>query len=293
MLDSPTLGDVIANNHWEQGSALPGPLAAQAVALRPACLSGVMGADDWLVIMSHPCDLVNPKPTNEPTVEILRLTPHPGRRPDSGLVLGQNPRRICVVGSTTAGSIVLHAWGHDRWFIPREHLTVAVPDPDRRLAVRVVGTLAIWLAKRYVRAAFPTRFDERWRGERQANLKEWVNLLARYSSMMSGVYLRLNTHDELHDLDSHYVVLVSVLYDREKAEQRPDWASRRACLQTEVERFWSRHAGIRCSEVLVQATDEATVDQVRSPWQKFEADWLSFADDTVDHAQIIPDEAGA
>lgn len=293
MPDMPTLGDSVAANHWEQGAVLPSSLMAQAVALRPSCLPGSVGPDDWLVVMSHPCDLVNPRPANEPTVEVLRLTPQAARRPDSGLILGQNPRRLSLVAATTAGTVVLHAWAHDRWSVPRELLATAAADQDRKLAPRVVATIAIWLAKRYVRAAFPTCFDERWRGERLVHLKEWIDLLAKYSPMLAGVYLRLNTQEELRDLTVPYAILVSVLYDRDHADRRPDWPSQRASLQTEVERFWRKHPGIRCSEVLVQALDEATVDQIRPPWQKFEADWLSFADEADEHAAPVADGAGA
>lgn len=296
MPDSPTLGDVIAANHWEQGSVLPGPLAVQAVALRPSWMQGSVSADDWLVVVSHPCDLVNPRPANEPAIEVLRMTVQPGARPDSGFVLGKNPRRLAVVGldgSSASGTTVLHGWAHDRWSIPRELLTRGTPDPNRRLPQRVVSTLAIWLAKRYVRAAFPGRFDERWRGDRLQHLKAWTDLIAAHGSVLSGVYLRLNTEAELHDLSLPYVVTMLVLYDRDKAQRIAEWPTRRAAIQTEVERFWSQHTGITCVEVLVQAIDETTVDQITPPWRKFEADWLSFAEDAVEHAQAIPDDAGA
>ena len=75
--------------------------------------------------------------------------------------------------------------------IPRELLLQEVPqgqlaDKERRL-------IAEWLAKRYIRAAFPTAFDLRWR----TKMRPWQRLLRRHSEWLQGVYLRLNTLAEL------------------------------------------------------------------------------------------------
>ena len=41
--------------------------------------------------------------------------------------------------------------------------------------------VAEWLAKRYIRAAFPTAFDLRWR----AKLKDWQKLLKKHSEWLA------------------------------------------------------------------------------------------------------------
>ena len=293
MPDVLTMGGQIANNHWEQGSILPGPLVDLAIAARPSWMQGTISSDDWLMVVSHPCDLVNSKSTNEPAIEVLRLTPHAGRRPDSGLILGQNPRRICVVGHTTAGEAILHAWAHERWLAQREILTKGTPEPTRRLPAKVVDSIALWLSKRYVRAAFPGCFDSRWRGANQVNLKQWQELLDTFRTEISAVYLRLSTEAELHDPNLIYQVRVLVVFDQTKTERQANWSSQRAVLQTRVEAFWKQFPGITCSEVLVQATNETTLDEIRRPWRKFEADWLSFVNETGIAAESIADDAGA
>jgi hypothetical protein len=65
---------------------------------------------------------------------------------------------------------------------------LCLADKERRL-------IAEWLAKRYIRAASPTAFDLRWRAKR----KDWQQLLKKQSDWLQGVYLRLNTLDELPD----------------------------------------------------------------------------------------------
>ena len=217
MSDARSLGELIANNHWEQGSVLPGPLAAQAIALRPAWMQGPVSEEDWLVVVSHPCDLVNPKADNEPAVEILRFTPRPGSRADSGFILGKNPRRMHVLGLSSAGdsgTVVLHAWAHDKWPVPRELLQAASPEPDRRLPPSVVTQVALWLSKRFVRSAFPGSFDDRWRGPRLEHLKAWLDLMKTHSNVLAGVYLRLTTEAELVDPNLSYGITVQVLFVR-------------------------------------------------------------------------------
>ena len=60
------------------------------------------------------------------------------------------------------------------------------------LPPKVRRLIAEWLAKRYIRAAFPTAFDQRWR----ATSRAWQTLLKKHSEWIQGVYLRLSTLDE-------------------------------------------------------------------------------------------------
>ena len=41
---------------------------------------------------------------------------------------------------------------------------------------------------RYIRAAFPSAFDSRWRA-----MREWVALLREHAEWIQGIYLRLST----------------------------------------------------------------------------------------------------
>jgi hypothetical protein len=51
-------------------------------------------------------------------------------------------------------------------------------------------------------------------------------------------------------------------------------------LGDEVEKFWKQfEPGIVCDGVEVLGTDEITLSTIE-PYQRFDADWVSFSDDT-------------
>ena len=142
-------------------------------------------------------------------MEVLRArVPDDDARGGGLLSSGRNPRalrlsRVLVQGHDIPLDLVVH----DRWAIPRELLVEErpadfLPDAERRL-------VAEWLAKRYIRAAFPTAFDYRWR----AKSKAWQRLLKRYSRWIQGVYLRLHTLRELPN-DRHTSAICSWRYPK-------------------------------------------------------------------------------
>lgn len=65
-----------------------------------------------------------------------------------------------------------------------------------------------------------------------------------------------------------------------EARERQGWRDTREALTEHVEAFWSGFAGIKCGEVEVLSTDEITLDQL-TMYLRFDADWISFADDTA------------
>jgi hypothetical protein len=131
-----------------------------------------------------------------------------------------------------------------------------------------------WLAKRYIRAAFPTAFDRRWR----ARMRDWTELLEKHSAWIQGVYLRLSSLRELADTAAYKVHLI--VAPPASAKGAPEWPRLRTELEREVESFWDQFApGIECVGVEVIPTDALTLAEIE-PYQRFDADWVSFADDT-------------
>jgi len=150
--------------------------------------------------------------------------------------------------------------------------------PARHLERKNARLIAEWLAKRYIRAAFPTAFDARWRRQ----MKEWVALLQTHSLWIQGVYLRLSTLNELEEAKPYLChLLVAVPAVRKKDL---DWPRKSEELERVVEAFWSQFTpGIQCAGVEVVLTDRLTLADIE-PYQRFDADWVSFADDT----DVIP-----
>jgi len=262
----------LAESGWRQGCVLADELAAVARQHAPPWLdwSGTW----WLVITSHDCDVVNPSLEKEPAVEVLRASVGTPVAPSTQELWGRHPRtlKLEVDAEGDAAAVLLSLSVHDRWLLPRELLTDHVP--RRVLPSRSRRLVAEWLAKRYIRAAFPTAFDHRWRSA----MDKWLKILRRHSAWIQGVYLRLNTLDELPDGEPYHChVLVAVPH---ALRGGPDWSKQRDLIERDVEAFWHRHRPqVECDGVMVSGTDEITLADLEV-YQRFDADWVSFSDDT-------------
>ena len=184
-----------------------------------------------------------------------------------------HPRVLQLAFEAGATSTVLVCSVHDRWTIPQDLLLREAP--QEQLADKERRLVAEWLAKRYIRAAFPTAFDRRWHTKRTA----WHKLLQRHSEWLQGVYLRLNTLDELPE-DAPYLCdfILAVPSARQGGK---GWSSQRHDLEREVQVFWDQFKpGIECSGVEPLGTDEITLAGIEL-YQRFDSDWVSFDDDTA------------
>ena len=258
---------------WRQGAILDQRLTSLAWNHAPNRLNAV--EQDHLVVTSHDCDILNASLGKEPYVEVLRArvpdTPA-GRR--SYHSAGRNPRALRLSAVTVRGHVIsLDFTVHDRWEIPRDLLLKQgpldrLPGKERRL-------VAEWLAKRYIRAAFPTAFDARWRGQSKA----WRQLLKKYSSWIQGVYLRLNTLDELTPTVPYRCeLLLSVPFAK---RHLPEWRATAAAIERAFLEFWGRfRPRIECADIDVRTTDRITLADLEL-YQRFDADWVSFEDDTA------------
>jgi hypothetical protein len=263
--------DAIKKHGWRQGAVL-GPALLRA-AREWASPGLTIADDDWLIVTSHDCDVVNDRLEKEPTVEVLRAEAVSRKAPDKQQVWGRNPRALQLQVTDESGTPVsLSLKVHDRWTLPRQLLSMErpkrfLPNKERRI-------IAEWLAKRYIRAAFPTAFDGRWR----AKLREWTSLLEKHSRWVQGVYLRLSTLRELEERTPYKVHLIVAAPAAAKKEA--GWATTRDELEREVETFWKQFTpGIECAGVYVVGTDQLTLAEIE-PYQRFDADWVSFADDS-------------
>lgn len=262
--------EAVARLGWRQGSVLGANLAQLAYEHAPRRVA--VSEENRLIVTSHDCDIVSPNLSKEPFVEVLQGHAATAGKVDKQLSGGRNPRILNLGFEAGAGGAVLVCSVHDRWPIPRELLLGEGPqgqlaDKDRRL-------VAEWLAKRYIRAAFPTAFDLRWRSK----TKMWQRLMRRYSEWLQGVYLRLNTLAEL-PADSPYRchLILAVPFDK-RAEDA--WPAQRNDLEREVLGFWDQFKpAIECDGVEPLRTDEIALADIE-PYQRFDADWVSFDDDT-------------
>jgi len=262
--------DEVANLGWCQGAILGEKLADLARQHAASALSLV--GEDWFIVTSHDCDVVNFSLEKEPVIEIVRAVISQTKKVDKQQSLGRNPRTLQLAIEHNERPVMLSCSVHERWFMPRELLLQEAPaghlsDKERRL-------VAEWLAKRYIRAAFPTAFDQRWRSK----LKDWEKLLKARSEWIQGIYLRLSTLDELPQEKSYQCHLLVAVPQRKKNDAA--WPEKREELEETITAFWSQfEPGIQCIGVEPLGTDEVTLADIE-PYQRFDADWVSFDDGT-------------
>jgi hypothetical protein len=263
----------LASLGWRQGAILGKRLSRLAWEHAPERVSE--GANDHLVVTSHDCDVLNASLEKEPVVEVLRArVPDDHQGSGKAFSSGRNPRALRLSHVPVRGQdIPLDLVVHDRWAIPRALLVEgrpadSLPDAERRL-------VAEWLVKRYIRAAFPTGFDYRWRGKSKA----WRKLLKKYSPWVQGVYLRLHTLRELpNDKPYRCHLLLAV---PEKAVRLGEWLDTREALEDAFTKFWDPfQPAIQCEGVEALTTDRITLADIER-YQRFDADWVSFDDETA------------
>lgn len=64
-------------------------------------------------------------------------------------------------------------------------------------------------------------------------------------------------------------------------KKEPGWAAKRDELDREISNFWKQFdPSIKHDGVDVLGTDDLTLAEIE-PYRRFDADWLSFADDTA------------
>ena len=161
---------------------------------------------------------------------------------------------------------------HDRWTVPRD-LLLKQP-PAYHLEKKQRRLVAEWLAKRYIRAAFPSAFDSRWRTKQ----RNWRKILKRYSEWLQAVYMQISTLDELPERIPYVCdLLLAVPVEKRDAEH---WHEKRTEIVRDFQNFWDQFKpDISLRDVDVRGTDEITLAEIES-YQRFDADWVSFEDDT-------------
>lgn len=251
---------------WRQGSVLGPKLFEDARQSHPLGVHVQFG--DLLIVVSHDCDVVNFSLDKEPVVEILLAKQI--SKTDKQQEFGKNPRTLHV---ELDGETILSCRVHERWTVARSLLTQE--GPAQQLPKKQKRLIAEWLAKRYIRPAFPSSFDKRWH---RNGLKAWSTTLQRHSEYIQGIFLRLNTDEELPpEIPYQVAFIVAVPAETVGA---PGWAELKDAISRDIEKFWAQFSpSIDCREVEVLGAHEITVEAL-TLYERFDVDWMSFADGT-------------
>lgn len=193
--------DVILENKWRQGSVLPMNLLESLVTDKT--IEQIVPGHIYL-IASHDCDIVHHNFQTEPDVEVVYgalNAPH-----DGNLSWGKNSRKLQLEVMKGEEVKLLHLRTRDRFRFERHKLKNFEPDTEIYLNDNNIEILSFWLGKRYDRSSFPTVFNDR---TKQA-LKKIEKELKKQSNLVRGVYVWLNTLEELPQ-DEEYMIAILLL----------------------------------------------------------------------------------
>lgn len=189
----------INGNGWLQGAILPDELRDAVLEER------AVGRDRAVVVvLTQDCDLVHSSYDAEPHAELITGTVVAVA--DNGLRHGRNPRRLHVEAQRDGSPVVLAFSIHDRLLVPRPLLEDHAPHPSLVLGLAERRMLCEWVAKRYVRAAFPDAFNERLR----AAHRKIDKALKRGGEHVTGLFLMIDP-DEEQPVDRDYRLFLRVV----------------------------------------------------------------------------------
>jgi hypothetical protein len=262
---SSDLSDVsnVKQNGWRQGSVLR-DCTVKELRLQDS------GNRTRFVVISHDCDVTNSSLENEPRVELLRAEVI---QPSEKLGLqewGKNPRILDL----QQGNEVWRFRIHERQFVDRQNLCNAVPD-EIGLSRDHVRSLANWVARRYVREAFPDKFNERVSRAVVGIRRQ----LKRYGDHLTAIYLQVSD-SELGDGVPYEITICGTMRedDYEDTNRRMAAQSVLDALEAAVHKFGK--GGIVVRECVLKSEAEVTLAD-RRMLKRWDFDDLTIRGDGV------------
>ena len=252
--------DSILENGWRQGSILSQELVVAADL--PIQNSPVQ----YYIVVSHSCDLTNPRADCEPVAEVLRAELTTAF--DKGSASARTPRKLALlaigIGDTEVPLLVKI---ETRQFVGRELFLAHRPHPDIRLPADQVTMLAIWMSRRYRRPELPTEFVNRL-GE---NYVAFKNLGRRHRATFSRILISLSSWAELAEDQVYRVKVLGLLAPSQTiSKSAMDWA-------TTVDTLLSKGVeGIEAELTDIESESNVSIATLRQ-FRTFDFDFLSFS----------------
>lgn len=157
------------------------------------------------VVISQDCDVVNHDLNKEPIIELLYMSEV--KKEDGSLTNGKNPRKLHFKLQVDSGNKCLECIIHDKFFLPRQHLSSIVPHNKFFVKDGELAALIKWVTNRYARSAFPDIFNQRVK----SIIGEIKAILKAHGGNTLGIFVRLNTYNEL-DSSEKYKLFLNILF---------------------------------------------------------------------------------
>jgi hypothetical protein len=258
----------LLESEWRQGTVLPHRLLPEGTLPSSATI------DTKLVVISHDCDLVNPKYEAEPFVEffVARLKPSSDR--NGVLFNGKNPRKLQFLVQENGEERLYEIDAREKYRADRRILEKGTRDKTIRISQENVRGIAKWAGRRYSRPSLPTAFQDRIPPSVEKKLRK---KLERDGEEITGVYVGFNTLEEL-EVDKPYRIVLYVAVPPEVCEED---AKERGALGVvgEIRKLLSQCEGIEVEDADLRSESEITLRDLKR-LIRWDFDYLSPEEET-------------
>ncbi len=220
---------------------------------------------DIFLVISQTCDLINPDFDSEPFCEVLRISAMDSA-PAAEYEAGKNSREIHFEVALNGRLHNFRARPHERFFVDRRLLQAQSPDdhfPENKIEV-----ITAWLTKRFVRTAFPDKFDQRWK-KRQKQIERVIKRLR----LVSDIYIKITPFEEVAD-EINYVVEIHLLMDADHYDD-PRLYEEYEGYKRDLETQFGRCTGIDLQVVELVSNADMTVRELQE-LRRWDYSYLSY-----------------
>ncbi len=230
--------------------------------------------DDVFIVLPYSCAVVNMDFENkEPYIEVLRAKKDSKRKRSSQW--GRNPRQIQLIAEKDDTQYFINASIHDRIFISHAIL-LEIPQAQDRILADHIDALKYWIAKRYIRNAFPTNFNIR-ASKAIKGLQKSIEKVPDDEDFLNeliGVYLKLDPYDqELNDIkDPYEVEIIFLVSEKGRLEYADDLTELKQCFL----RVLNECNGIYISNHEVQSDTGLLISEYKQLIRLDDYDFISF-----------------
>lgn len=259
---------------WRQGAVI----RASDV---PGLPTGQVGPDDWLVVCTQSCSVVNPRFRVDTVVEWIVGTPVTAIVPEKAR--GKNARLFHLPVTGLPGAVAIECNVNRRFFQDRLVLKDLVPAAGVALADGAARLFAGWLSRYYSRVALPNELDRRAKLKKGffPKIKSLLDNSApsgqkTFREAVHSIYVKWTPDEELVDDKAYCITLFFLCYDERDADELDER------LKGSLADFFKGEHGLVVNAVTAKPIDQIFVADLDSYHRLSEWDYLSDLGDVAE-----------
>lgn len=247
-------------------------------------LNSIEGKDMvYVVPVLYDCALVEQSFDKEPWAQVLVIWES---KFDGNFAFAKNPRKLHLEAITETREVCFEVSALSFTQIDREILLKATPEQSISWAQGNLTLLLDWVAERYRQATFPDSFNKRLIPSKKLLEGLWKSELFRAYS--SGVYIKLDSFDELSDEAKYQVdIIIAIPFSISGREFRNVNEKYSLEMVTKVKAIFDAIKSIKVLEVQTISEREFTKELERD-FNRFSLEYFSYRSDS--EANPLPAE---